>query len=65
MTDCVLGREPTGEGHYACSPAECRRCGFDRSVQAERIRRIRDGEMTKDGLGRYRLVVEKKGENQP
>ena len=65
MTDCIMGREPTGEGHYTCSPGECRRCGFERSVQAERIRRIRAGEMTKDGLGRFRLVVEKEGEDQP
>ena len=65
MTDCIMGREPGQPGRVACSPGECRRCGFERSVQAERIRRIRTGEMTRDGLERYRLVVEKKGEDQP
>ena len=65
MTDCIMGREPTIAGRYSCSPSECPQCGFERSVQAVRIRRIRAGEMTRDVLGRYRLVIEKKGEDQP
>ena len=64
MTDCILGRTPGGPGRVACSPGECRRCGFERSVQAERIRRIRAGEMTKDALGRSRLIVDKKGDQE-
>ncbi len=65
MTECILGRTPGKPVRVPCSPGECRRCGFERSVQAERIRRIRAGEMTKDWLGRSRLVIEKKGEDQP